>query len=409
MPDQPSTENWLAKAAYCLTFASAVSILFSIAVSQILLGLSVAALLLAGVRLRFPPIKLPLGLFMLGTVISLAFSADPMAGRPQIRKFFVFLILLVMSSTFTRIEDLRRLAMAWFGVAAIAGALSLFQFWQKLEAARRLGRGFYDYYVAERITGFMGHWMTFGGLEMIVLLMLAAFLLFAPPARRWTWLWLGCAALISAGLVLGFTRSIWIATAVAGLYLLWCWKKWLVVVAPLVTLAGIWILSGPLKERAVSVLEPKVRVDSNQHRIVTWRTGWEMIKAHPWLGVGPEHVKLHFDEYVPRDIPRPLPEGWYGHLHNIYLHYAAERGIPTMLALMWMLGKILWDFLRALRGLPPGASDARFLLHGGVAVMIAILVAGFFELNLGDSEVLFMFLTVVAAGYTAAGTTLKQP
>jgi O-antigen ligase len=409
MPDQPSTETWLAKAAYYLTFASAVSILFSIAVSQILLGLSVAALLLAGVRLRFPPIKLPLGLFMLGTVISLAFSADPMAGRPQIRKFFVFLILLVMSSTFTTIEKLRRLAMAWFVVAAIAGALSLFQFWQKLEAARRLGRGFYDYYVAERITGFMGHWMTFGGLEMMVLLMLAAFLLFAPPARRWTWLWLGCTALISAGLVLGFTRSIWIATAVAGLYLLWCWKKWLVVVAPLVTLAGIWILSGPLKERAVSVLEPKVRVDSNQHRMVTWRTGWEMIKAHPWLGVGPEHVKLHFDEYVPRDIPRPLPEGWYGHLHNIYLHYAAERGIPTMLALMWMLGKILWDFLRALRRLPPGESDARFLLHGGVAVMLAILVAGFFELNLGDSEVLFMFLTVVAAGYTAAGITLYQP
>ena len=108
-------------------------------------------------------------------------------------------------------------------------------------------------------------------------------------------------------------------------------------------------------------------------------------------------------------MERPLPEGWYGHLHNIYLHYAAERGIPTMLALMWMLGKILWDFLHALRRLPPGASDARFLLHGGVAVMLAILVAGFFELNLGDSEVLFMFLTVVAAGYTAAGITLYQP
>jgi putative inorganic carbon (hco3(-)) transporter len=401
-------ENWLARASFYLTFASAVSILVSIAASQILLGLAVAALLLAGIRLRFPPIKLPLGLFFLGTVISLAFSADPMAGRPQIRKFFVFLILLVASSTLTRIEDLRRLNMAWFGVAAIAGARSLFQFWQKLEAARRLGRGFYDYYVSERITGFMGHWMTFGGLEMIVLLMLAAFLLFATPARRWVWLWLGCAALISAGLVLGFTRSIWIATAAAGLYLMWHWKKWLVAVVPLATLAGIWIAPGPLKERAVSVLEPKVRVDSNQHRIVTWRTGWEMIKAHPWLGVGPEHVKLHFDEYVPRDIPRPLPEGWYGHLHNIYLHYAAERGIPTMLALMWMLGKILWDFLRALRRIPPGARDARFLLHGGVAVMIAILVAGFFELNLGDSEVLFLFLTVVAAGYTAAEQTLHR-
>ena len=83
------------------------------------------------------------------------------------------------------------------------------------------------------------------------------------------------------------------------------------------------------------------KVDSNQHRIVTWRTGLEMIRAHPWFGLGPEEVKLQFNSYVPADIPRPLPEGWYGHLHNIYLQYAAERGIPTMLLMLWMLGQIL--------------------------------------------------------------------
>ena len=62
-----------------------------------------------------------------------------------------------------------------------------------------------------------------------------------------------------------------------------------------------------------------------------------MIEAHPLLGLGPEGPRYHFDEYVPEDVPHPRPEGWYGHLHNIYLQYAAERGIPTMLMLMWML------------------------------------------------------------------------
>ena len=71
-----------------------------------------------------------------------------------------------------------------------------------------------------------------------------------------------------------------------------------------------------------------------------------MIRAHPWFGMGPEEVKLQFNNYVPADIPRPLPEGWYGHLHNIYLQYAAERGIPTMLLMLWMLGQILYDCLR---------------------------------------------------------------
>jgi len=88
-------------------------------------------------------------------------------------------------------------------------------------------------------------------------------------------------------------------------------------------------------------------------------------------------------------------------LHNIYLHYAAERGIPTMLVLMWLLGQILFDFWRGLRLLPPGPGMRRYLLHGGIAVVLATLAEGVVELNLGDSEVLTMFLVVVACGYLA--------
>ncbi len=67
--------------------------LLSIAVCQSLLALSLAALLLSGEKLRMPPIKLPLTLFLLGTVVAVILSSDPAAGRPQIRKFFVFLAL----------------------------------------------------------------------------------------------------------------------------------------------------------------------------------------------------------------------------------------------------------------------------------------------------------------------------
>ena len=66
---------------------------------------------------------------------------------------------------------------------------------------------------------------------------------------------------------------------------------------------------------------------------------------------------------------------------------------------MWLLLKILFDFGRGLRGLPPGRSNRKFLLHGGIAVVLTTMVAGFFELNLGDSEVLTMFLVTVACGY----------
>ncbi|HUJ22041.1 MAG TPA: hypothetical protein VLX58_10995, partial [Bryobacteraceae bacterium] len=64
----------LARAAFYLAFGSAVSILFSIAVSQILLALAAGTLLISGEKLRLPPVWLPLGLFMLGTLISLALA-----------------------------------------------------------------------------------------------------------------------------------------------------------------------------------------------------------------------------------------------------------------------------------------------------------------------------------------------
>jgi O-antigen ligase len=397
-----STEPLLSRAAFYLSFGSAVAIVFSIAVSQILLALAFVALLASREKFRLPPIVLPLALFMAGTIVSLALSQDPLAGWPQIRKFYVYLILLVVYSTFRGLAQARWLVLWWCGAEGISAAFSLFQFVRKYQAARHLGRNFYQYYIAERITGFMSHWMTFGGQEMIVLLLVGAFVLFSPNARgRLTGLALCSAGLLSLTLVLGMTRGIWLATLVGVLYLVWFWRRWLVLTVPLALAIGIWAAPVSLHERVVSVFHPHGDRDSNQFRVVTWETGWRMIKAHPWFGLGPEEVRLRFQEYVAPDVPRPLPTGWYGHLHNVYLHYAAERGIPTMLALLWLLGKILYDFGRAVRRLGLPQDDRRFILHGAIAVVLAIMVGGLFELNLGDSEVLTMFLVAVACGYIA--------
>ena len=280
------------------------------------------------------------------------------------------------------------------------------QFGHKVQEAHAQGRGFYEYYIAERITGFTSHWMTFGGQEMFALLMTAAFLFFACIKRKRAGLWLFCALVMAVALLLGFTRSIWVASAGAGIYLLWFWKRAMVVVLPVALVLIAFLSPASIRERFSSMLNPG-KLDSNQHRLVTWRTGLEMIRAHPWFGLGPEEVKLQFNSYVPADIPRPLPEGWYGHLHNIYLQYAAERGIPTMLLMLWVLGQILWDCLRCVWRLPPGRSDLKFVLHGAVAVVLATMIAGCAEYNLGDSEVLTMFLVVVGCAYSAMETTIE--
>ena len=255
--------------------------------------------------------------------------------------------------------------------------------------------------MAARITGFMGHWMTFSGHMMIALLLIGALVFFGGLRRGTPWL-IGAGVLITAALLAAFTRSMWLGAIGGGVYLVWNWRRWLILAIPV--LAAVLLLANPfgLRERALSVVEPHGQVDSNEHRVVTRRIGYRMIEAHPWLGLGPEQVGPHVMQYIPEDVKLPLPEGYYGHLHNIYIHYAAERGIPTMLALMWMVARALYDFARALRRLPARV-EHRWILHGAIAVIIAVMLSGFYELNLGDSEVLAMFLAVIACGYVACG------
>ncbi len=378
--------------AALLTFASALSILVSIRASQLLLGAAWLALIAGRVRPRFPRLAVPLGIFLALTLISMAASLDPAHGLPQVKKIYVYTILL---AAFTALRDLglwRKLVAWWTAVASAAALLSCGQFFQKWLAARAAGRDFYDYYIVERTTGLMSHWMTFGGEQMFVLLWALAVLLFAPGVARRR-LWAAALALIALSLALGMTRGIWLGALAGSAYLLWRWRRAAVLLTPCAA-ALLWVLA---PARTASIVRP-AKVDSNQHRVVTWRTGLAMIRAHPWLGLGPEFVNRRFPEFVPADIPRPLPDGYYGHLHNFYLHYAAERGLPALLALLAGLGLMFVDFQRARARAGPAR---RYLLEGATAVGIAAMVTGLFEHNLGDSEVLTLFLVSAAAGYVA--------
>ncbi len=402
--DAPGGERW----PFYFAAGSTIAVFFSIAVSQILLGAALVALMLTRTRLRLPPVWIPLAAFIAGTVLSLAVSGHAAAGLPQIRKFYVLLTLPVMYSTVRRADDARRLVLCWAAAATASGAFGIAQFVRHAHDAGREGGTSYEYFLDHRITGFMSHWQTFGGELMIVLVMTAAFVMFSPHARGWVLrMAAASAALIGAAVILGYTRGIWLACLCAGVYLFAAWKPRLLPGVPV--LAAVVLLANPafVRARFFSGFEPRAGIDSNAHHIVCWRTGLEMIRAHPWFGLGPEMVGREFTDYVPADIPRPLPAGWYGHLHSLYIHYAAERGLATMLALVAALVKVLFDYARALRGLKPGTGDARFLLHGGIAVVLAVMVSGVFEVNLGDSEVLALFLAAVAVGYVGAAASVN--
>lgn len=383
-----------------VAIAAAALIQVSIAASQTLLGLGILLLLVFRQRLEFPRIWIPLVLFFLWTALADVLSPDPWGGRAQIRKFFVFLFIPLIYGVFVRnFEKVYYLMVAWTVTATGSGVWGLIQFVTKYEQDRLAPEGFYIAYLRRRITGFESHWMTFGALQLSVFSLLLAQLFFSNRKMP-SWAY-GSLAVLSATILLGWTRSIWLAAIPSTLYLVWFWRPKMTLAIPVIAVLAFLFAPQATRDRMMSLIEPRSDVDSNRHRVVTFRTGIEMIKAHPWFGLGPEQIRRSFDSYVPADIQRPLPVGYYGHLHNIYIQYAAERGIPALLFIMWLIAITIWDCFRAIRRVGSARSQERFILHGTIAVTIGILVGGLFEYNLGDSEVLMMFLSVVALGYAA--------
>jgi O-antigen ligase len=384
---------------YVATVA-AVLIHVSIAASQIFLGIGIALLLISNRKLQFPRVWLPLACLFVWTIAADALDGHPWEGRPQIRKFFVFLFLPLMFYFVRKFGEVRLVIAGWILAATLSGVWGLVQFVWKYRAAHQSGKDFYIMYLERRITGFESHWMTFGALQLSVLSLLIAHAFFSN--RKFpTWVYWVSGTVLSAAIVLGWTRSIWIATLPSLLYLVWFWRPKMVLLVPVV-MAAVFAVSPPTtRERLTSLIHPHGDNDSNRHRIVTFETGVQMIKAHPWFGIGPEEIGPQFNAYVPADVQRPLPPGYYGHLHNIYVQYAAERGLPALAFVLWFIGLALWDFIRAATRLRKVRSLSLAVLHGAVALTIGILVGGLFEYNLGDSEVLMMFVSVVGLGYAA--------
>lgn len=384
--------------ARALAMAAAVAILFSIAAAQILQAAAILAVFWARLPWRWP-FRWPLAAFFAGTLAALALSPDPAGGWPQLKKFYVYLMLPLLATTLRGPADIRRLLAYCLAAGVLSSLWSYGQFARRWFEADALHVNFYLHYVAQRTTGFMSHWQTFGGQMMMLFAVALACLLFFPDRHRkllWTAL-----SLIGVALLLNETRGNWIGAALAAVYLVARARPRLLWTLPLIF--GALMLVPPIRDRAVSIVVPHGELDSNQHRKVTWRTGLAMVRAHPWFGLGPEQVQKQFQSYVPQDVPRPLPDGNYGHLHNNYLQYAADRGIPTALCFCWLLGSMAAAWW-------PSASRAtgerRAILEGALAVWLGVVVSGLVEWNLSNTEILHLFLVTSAA---ASVVSLQKP
>src|SRR5205085_7452937 len=88
------------------------------------------------------------------------------------------------------------------------------------------------------------------------------------------------------------------------------------------------------------------------------------------------------------------------HLHNVPVQIAAERGLAALAIWLWFVVALTVAAARQFH-----AGDQRFLAAAALAAITAMLAAGLFEYNFGDSEFLMMFLILVTLPFAAARST----
>ena len=168
---------------YLTGFAAACCVI-SIAAFEILMGMALVAMIVTWHERRSAAHMA--GLYPLrhrDARLECSFGSSARRCPGQIKKFYVYLMLFLVTSVFRNVRQVRWLAIGWALAASLSSAWALKQFAGKYVAAERARRDFYNYYVADRVTGFMGHWMTFSGEMMIALLTIGAVVFFSKDRR----------------------------------------------------------------------------------------------------------------------------------------------------------------------------------------------------------------------------------
>ena len=430
----PSWAQW----GSLLFSLSVFSFLISLAAAQALLALAsvfyIVQLLHDRTTVSFPPVKLPLALFCLFTLVSIGWAENATVGWFAVRKLTLFVILLLGVNVVVSAKHLTLLYQGLFVESAVAGLVSVPQFFALYRKARASHpMQVYLYMTVERVHGFMGHWMNFGGQQMLIFAALLTFLLVATPglgtrARQgkmgkggkgetvsspvsalphlpscffspFPLLWWLLLAIVILSLLLNFSRGVWLGCFVATIYLVGCWRpRWLWVL-PLLMIVGLLLSPKLFRQRVQSLRQPSLD-PSVSIRLEMWQVGLRMIRKHPWVGVGPNNISEVYTLYLP---PGKAPEvGYREHLHNDFIQIGAERGLPCLAAWMWFMAALGWHSRRLRRKL----KHFGWVADAAVAAWLAVLVEGCFEFNFGASPVLMLFLFIVSMPFAAEKLTV---
>jgi putative inorganic carbon (hco3(-)) transporter len=323
---------------------------------------------------RTTPLHAPIGAFVLLSILSCAFSTLPSRSFIQIKGFGTFLLVVFVAALLDDEDDVRLVVDLW-----------------RTTALYLVLRGLVDWLAGAdnldlRVTGGLSVYMTYAGLLLVFVPLLGSRGL---SGGRWTSRIAdaGVAAAGAFAIALTLTRSAYLGLAIGLLIVLLAARPRLALAAPFGIALFVVLMPLAVRDRLMSATNPR-DVTMND-RVAMWKAGATMIRERPLFGVGPGRVKVLYPIYRVSGWVEPRP----GHLHNNAVMIAAETGIPSLFAYLWFVGAFFGAALRQVRASARG-EPLRGVTLGAIGAMASVFVAGMFEYNFGDVEVLMATLVV---------------
>lgn len=358
-----------------LAFVAALQV--SIAAAGILLAVTILCWLGCVAthqeRVEVPRMFWPLAAYAGVTVLSAIFSADPALSLTDCKQLFLFLIVPIVYRV-ARGDRALTLTTVIITVGALSAVAGIVQY----------GILHYDN-LGRRPQGALSHYMTYSGTLMLVAGAAAARLIYRQEDRIWAALVMPA---VLVALALTFTRSAWVGACAALAVLMVIKDRRLLAVLPVAAALFIALAPARITDRVYSMFD--LNDPTNRDRVAMLQAGAQMVADHPLTGLGPNMVRESYARYRVPTAVEPLNV----HLHNVPMHIAAERGLPALALFGWFIVTVTVDMLRRLRSSPHPSLPA-----AGLAAVVAMLAAGLFEYNFGDSEFLMLFLVLVTLPY----------
>ena len=323
------------------------------------------------------------------TLLSAVRSEHPAASLVDAKGLLLLAILYVLVDALPDVDAADRFLTGLFLLVTAHAGLSVIQVAlcpREPVSLPLLARFFHR---CDRAHGFFSIYMTLAGvLNLVLLATLPRF--FAPPGERRRWM-VPAWAVSALGLILTLTRGAWLgflAGATALSLVLRRLSALVAIVGALLLTLLLFLPSGPLGGRFRNLEDPTTM----RERLYMWQSGLAIVRDHWLTGVGPGQVKAVYPRYARPEAVRKTTS----HVHNTPLQIAAERGVLGLVAWLWLWLAFFVRGGRLLERLGPAQAPERRLVAGSLAAVVGFLVAGLFEYNFGDSEVVMVAYAVMA-------------